>query len=253
MSLNLIKPVWVEQFPGLVVAQTTRSGGVSKPPYSSLNFSVAVGDRPAEVQKNYQILASTLGFEVDQVAGGHQIHGTSTALVDKGGRYDGCDAFATDRAGILLGVTVADCVPVLVADPIRKAIAAIHAGWRGTVSQIALNTIEFLRTQFYSEPSDCWVFIGAAIGYEDYEVGEEVAQHFDDPHKRKLEQPGKYLVDLKGSNRAQMIRAGVPESQIEVCPLSTLSHPDLLFSHRAAHGQANGRGLAVIGFQNTGV
>ncbi|MEM8582847.1 MAG: peptidoglycan editing factor PgeF [Bacteroidota bacterium] len=249
--MKLIKPTWVEQFPGLTVAQTTRAGGVSKPPYSSLNFSVAVGDRPAEVQNNHQILADTLGFEVDNMAGGHQVHGASIAHVDQGGRYDGFDAFVTSESGLLLGVTVADCVPVLIVDHRLRAVAAVHAGWRGTVARIASKTLQYMCDQFGTEAADCWAFVGAAIGYEDYEVGPEVAEHFDTQHKRKKANAGKHLVDLKGANRSQLAEAGIPQAQIEVCPISTYTHSDLIFSHRAAAGQANGRGLAVIGYQNS--
>ncbi|MEM6394716.1 MAG: peptidoglycan editing factor PgeF [Bacteroidota bacterium] len=247
--MKLLKPIWADRFPDLVAGQTTRESGVSKSPFSSLNFSVAVGDRPAEVQKNQTLLMEALGFETSNLVGGHQVHGDEIEYATAGGRHNGCDAFITDRAGLLLGVTAADCVPILIADVLQKIVAAAHAGWRGTVANIAAKTVKKLKEDFNSKPENCWAFIGAAICFEDYEVGREVAEHFRYPFVKKLDKPGKFLVDLKGSNKQQLIDEGLPESQIDVCPISTFSRSDLLFSHRAAGGKPTGRGLAFIGYK----
>lgn len=250
MELQLLQAEWADQFPDLILAQSTRAGGVSLPPYDSLNLGLHTQDSPEAVRENRKRLVHTLGFAPEDLAGGHQVHADQIACLSKAGQYDGCDAFLTDQAGILLSVTVADCVPVLIVDPIRRVVAAAHAGWKGTAAQIAQKTVNQMIERFQVIPQDCWAYIGAAIGFEDFEVGAEVAAHFPLHLQRGPDNRQKYFVDLKAANREQLIAVGLLASQIEVSPISTLSRPDLVFSHRASSDGRTGRGLAVIGYRN---
>ena len=251
MDLQLLRPSWADRFPQLVVGQSTRAGGVSLPPFDSLNLGLHTQDDAAAVEENRRRLATSFGFRPEQLSGGHQIHSDQLACLETPGQYDGCDAFMTDRQDILLSVTVADCVPVLIVDPTRQLIAAAHAGWKGTAARIAYKTVARLEQQYGSAPQDCWAFIGASIGFDDFEVGPEVGIQFAEHLRRGPDSRGKYFVDLKGANREQLIAAGLLAEQIDISPVSSLSQPELVFSHRASGDGRTGRGLAIIGYRNS--
>jgi YfiH family protein len=188
------------------------------------------------------------------------------------------DALITGTRGLLLGVQTADCVPILLADTRRHVVAAIHAGWRGTLARIAVKTLGQMRMEFGTRPPDVVAALGPAIGRCCYEVGPEVAQAFaaqfppaadwfDGPFGQlahgeeplwlpwlTMMPPGHALppprvqLDLRASNRWQLIDAGVPEKQIGVSDLCTACRTDLLFSYRR-EGPKTGRLLAAIGIQ----
>jgi len=186
------------------------------------------------------------------------------------------DALATRTPGMLLGVQTADCVPVLLVDTRRRAVAAIHAGWRGTLARIAAKTVGRMRMEFGTKPRDVIAALGPAIGRCCYEVGPEVAQAFamqfpkaaewfDGPFAQlasgeeplnlpwmTMMPPGhtppplRVKLDLHAANRWQLLDAGVPESQIAVSDLCTACRTDQLFSYRR-EGAKTGRLMAVIG------
>ncbi len=233
---------------GLVLAQSTRHGGVSPAPWDSLNLGLHTDDEAVRVRENRDRFFAALGFEASAVAGGRQVHGAEVCVVRRPGQYDGFDAFVTDRPGLLLSVAVADCVPVLLVDPVRGAVAAVHAGWRGTVAAIAMRSVQVMHRCFGSRPADLYAWVGVAIGYAHFEVGIEVARHFAEAHKKPTARPGKWLVDLKSANRAQLLQAGLSARRIEVAPWCTATHHAHFFSYRKGGGRT-GRMLAVVGWR----
>ena len=233
-------------FPELLAAESTRHGGVSEVPYASLNLGTSTADLPKYVAENRARFWQSLGVEAAQVATSHQVHGAEVLTVTQPGRYDGYDTLITRQRGILLAVTVADCTPILIFDPVHHAVAAIHAGWRGTVQAIATKTLEKMRVEFGTDPPDCYVYVGTCIDECSFEVGAEVAEQFSAAHQRFDSVTGKYLVDLKKANSEQLLAAGVNKNHIEISSFSTVLHNHSYFSYRHENGQT-GRMLACIG------
>lgn len=246
IKLPYIKPVQLSSFSELIVAQSTRHGGVSPVPYSSLNLGGSTQDTPENVRENHRIFWDSLEIDGASVAKSHQIHGTEVLQVTKPGRFEGYDALVTDQKNIVLAVTIADCTPVLIYDAKKKIIAAIHAGWRGTVAGIVSKTVAIMEESYGSAPANCYAFIGACIDECSFEVGQEVADEFESEFKRFDESIGKYFIDLKLANKAQLVAAGILEESIEVSPLSTVTDNADFFSYRLEKG-VTGRMLAVIG------
>ncbi len=155
------------------------------------------------------------------------------------------DGMLSDQEGALLSVRTADCLALLFVDRGRRAVAAVHAGWRGTVQRIAANAVERMRGEFGSVPEEMEVAIGPGIGPCCFEVGSEVAEQFD---------PGvvvgrkKRCVDLGAANRRQLLEAGIPGENIWSSNLCTHCSPEQFFSHRR-DGDSAGRMLAVIGLK----
>ncbi len=234
-------------FPGLVAAESTRHGGVSPAPYASLNLGGSTGDTPENVAENQRRFWKSIGVSSDQVVTSHQVHGTQVLHASVPGRNQGFDSLITDQPGLVLAVTVADCTPVLVFDPKRRAVAAIHAGWRGTVGEIVLKTIQRMQQEFGTDPSDCFAYVGTCIDKCSFEVGDEVAEHFSNFYKWFNSKAGKYYVDLKQANLAQLHGAGVSTERIQVSAYSTVLDNQDYFSHRLEKG-LTGRMLACIGF-----
>ena|SRR6218665_1264341 len=230
----------------VIAAQSTRLGGVSPRPFDSLNLGLSVGDDPQNVQKNRELFFGGLNIDLAQLSKSHQVHGDNVLVVDKPGNYEGYDAQVTNKKNVFLVASIADCTPVLIHDEKNGAVAAIHAGWRGTAAQIAGKTLERMFRQYGTQGRDCKAFIGACISYANFEVGEEVAAHFDASLKRFDADKQKWFVDLKGANAAQLKAFGIPAEHIEITGRCTVNDNDLFFSHRKEQGKT-GRMMAVIG------
>ncbi|ACT96000.1 peptidoglycan editing factor PgeF [Dyadobacter fermentans] len=239
------KPQIFNQFPELVAAESTRHGGVSTGHYASLNLGGSQ-DSPENIMQNNLIFFGALGIQFGQVAKAHQVHGTDIVTVTEPARFEGFDALVTNVTGIQLAVTVADCTPILIYDPKTGAVAAIHAGWRGTVGGIVEKTVAVMSANYGTKADDCFGYVGTCIDECSFEVGDDVAQHFAAHYKRRDDATGKFFVDLKASNRDQLIRSGVRPGNIEVSPYSTVIHNHDYFSHRAERG-LTGRLLVTIG------
>ncbi len=247
MSSCFYQPSWAQQFaPLLTAAESTRLGGTSNQPYYSLNLGLHTNDELNAVHENRSVFCESLGWEAHQLAGAFQVHGDQVLRVHRPGQWEGYDAFMTNKQGVLLSVTVADCTPILIYDPKHQAVGAAHAGWRGTVAGIGRKLLQHMRDAYDSKATDCWAYIGSCIGRDDFEVDSDVADHFADEFKRWDDQRGKFLVDLKAANAATLSTSGISEQQIELSPYSTVTHNDRYFSHRAERGKT-GRMLAVIG------
>jgi purine-nucleoside/S-methyl-5'-thioadenosine phosphorylase / adenosine deaminase len=160
------------------------------------------------------------------------------------------DGLMTAQAGILLGIQTADCIPVLVADPVRRAVAAFHAGWRGTVTRIVELGVAQMREEFGSDPADLIAAIGPGIGQCCYTVGaavlERFAAGFSYSEELFLRSDEALRLDLVEANRRQLLAAGLQGSSIAIVGGCTSCQPGLFYSHRASGGHA-GRMMAVIG------
>ena len=183
------------------------------------------------------------------VASLRQVH--SDRCVYAGGRT-GClgegDALISDRPGQWLVIRTADCLPVLFADQRLKAVAAAHAGWRGTVRQIAARTVEALGTRFGSRPEDLVVAIGPGICAACYSVGPEVARQFEPWFPERIDLEHSARIDLAEANRRQLLAAGVPEGNIVAGAPCTACRPEEFFSHRRNPAKAS-RMVSAIGIR----
>ncbi|MBO0930316.1 peptidoglycan editing factor PgeF [Fibrella aquatilis] len=239
-------PAIFQTIPGLIAAESTRHGGISMGPYASNNLGINTDDDPAHVAENRRRFLANWQLTEADLASSYQVHGTAIRVALQGERTHGFDALITNKPGLLVGVTVADCTPILVYDPQNKAVAAIHSGWRGTVGGIVTDTLALMQTEFGTNPVHCLAYVGTCIDDCNFEVSDDVAAQFAPHRQRPASQPGKAFVDLKQANADQLREAGVPESQIELSPYSTVTHNTDYFSHRLEKG-ITGRMLAVIG------
>jgi polyphenol oxidase len=237
---------------------TGRPGGISPSWQGGLNWSYSVGDQPAHVAENRRRTLALLGLPVHRAVMAGLVHGSRVVAVT-GAEAPGldavrfvpeCDALITDQPGLALIITAADCVPVFLYDPVRRAIGAVHAGWRGTVAGIAGRTVAALVQTYGCRPADIRAAVGPSIGPCCYEVDDVVAQplraYYGEAAEALLEPgraPGKYMLNLWEANSLDLRRAGV--SLAEVAGVCTACGVDRLFSHRAEAGRA-GRGAAVI-------
>lgn len=198
------------------------------------------GDSPELFHTYRQELALALKMDTAQFVFPRQVHGDRVEVVRNpaGPDIPATDALVTNVPGICVCVQTADCVPVLLFDPVQKVVAAVHAGWRGTVSKIVAKTIHCMQLYFDSEPEDLWAGIGPSIHSHVYEVGNEVIDqvrsNFD--NHRSLLIPSvndnKACFDLWEANRQIMISAGLHEERIEVMGYCSYSHDSLFYSAR---------------------
>ncbi len=238
---------------GLVEAVfTTRLGGVSLGRFSSLNLAYGVGDEPDAVSANRRRLYDRLGIEPACLAEAEQVHGTGVAVLEAGtgpaGRAPGADALLTNRRDLWLAIYAADCVPILIADPQTPAVAAVHAGWRGTAHGIAPAALARMQKAFATDPAACVVELGPAIGGCCYEVDLPVAQAMAGaswwPVAARPTGPDRWHLDLRVAVRHQLVEAGVPDGRITTLPYCTACRPDLFFSYR--RDRTTGRMAACI-------
>lgn len=204
---------------------------------------------------------TSVGATADRLMRVKQVHGKVVRVVKRGAvpkdaadqKPDG-DAIVSNERGLALAVMVADCVPILIVDPVRGAAAAIHAGWRGTSAQIARTAIEIMTREFETRPSDLIAAIGPSAGPDDYEVGESLVTAFLDAGHAQADVDRWFIratpkphLDLWAANRDQLARTGINPANIHICGLSTVSHADMFDSYRVA-GERAGRmaGLIVV-------
>jgi YfiH family protein len=251
-SFDLFAP-----WPELTVGAFGRGGGVSPAPYDSLNISLAVPDDPQRVVANRERMAHSVGWEPGRIVSARQVHGTHVAVATRemagGSELPGTDALVTDEPGLLLMLKFADCVPVVMWDPVRRVVALVHAGWRGTVAGAPAATLEFMMSRYGSQPGDVLAGIGPSIGPCCYQVGREVAtqaeQVFAGAGVVSAGPDGTPHFDLWAANAETLMRAGVSEEKIAVGGICTRCRNDLFFSHRAS-GSPSGRFAVVAGIRD---
>jgi YfiH family protein len=262
--------------PWLVHGFSTSIGGVSELNGKKvLNLSFTDWDKRENVLENRRRFQEALGAHDLPLIVLKQIHSDVIHHIEST-RAEPCrgDASLTAMPGLLLAIQTADCVPILLVDPKKRALAAIHAGWRGTLARIAPKAVGQMQMRFGSNPADILAALGPAIGGCCYEVGTEVATQFasqfadaadwfdelrtgDEPNPLQwlnMMPPGhqppsqNVLLDLRKANRAQLLDAGLQAEKIFTNDLCTACRPDLLFSYRK-QGPASGRLLSVIGLR----
>lgn len=226
---------------------TTRSGGVSTGEWSSLNLGLSTGDLPENVLENRRLFFETLSVSgksvrVEQVHGDRiirvSIEQGSPGFADK--PLTQADALITDESNLALITLHADCTPVYILDPVKRAIGLAHAGWRGTVQQIGSKTLKRMELEFGSRPEDCYALIGPAIDFHNYVIDEVVAQPVRETFldgERYLTKigEGQYLFDLQGLNVYDLVSAGIPLQQVFNSQLSTYQKE--FYSHRRDGGK----------------
>jgi YfiH family protein len=225
--LPLWRPVGVT---GAILAFTTRLGGVSAPPYDTLNLGRSTADRPEAVAENRRRLLAAL--ELDQLATAGQVHGTAVAFADGPGHHDGCDVLLSRTPGVALAVTSADCMPILLTAP--GAVAAAHAGWRGTAAGAPRAALRALLEATGAAPDRVAAHIGPCIRRCCYDVGPEVADRF--PAAAVVRVGGAWRLDLPTAARLQLVAEGLPAERIADTGACTACEPSLYYSHRRDAG-----------------
>ncbi len=224
---------------------TLREGGVSQGEYASFNINHYCGDDPVAVEQNRAALCHTLGISADCLVVPHQVHDTQIMRIEydwqrmvgdeKKQLLEGVDAVMTDVPGICVGVSTADCIPVLLYDPEHHAACAVHAGWRGTVAYITLQAVKTMQLHFDSEPASMRAVVGPGISLDRFEVGDEVYQAFSDAGfdmDAIARRENKWHIDLWECNRLQLRMAGIPDEHIHISGLCTYDDATHWFSAR---------------------
>ena len=259
--------------PGVTAFSSTRHGGVSRGQYAEFNINHYCGDDENNVAVNRQVLCEQLGIALAQLVYPHQTHGTTVRQI---GRefislpdnirdmiLDGVDAVTTDVPQVCIGVSTADCIPILLADSDHHAVAAIHAGWRGTVARIVRATIESMMKSFGTQPENLKAVIGPGISEKNFEVGDEVYKAFaeagfdmNEIAKRypvmnrnsgneDKEHPMRWHIDLWECNKRQLLECGLQDGNITVSGICTYDNVEDYFSARRL-GTASGRIFTAI-------
>lgn len=243
--------------PGFHHALSTREGGVSSGDFSSLNLGFHVWDEAEVVRENRRLWARCVGFDLTRLVAAQQKHGVNVHIVsgEDSGRgaldFDSaipdCDALVTRESNVPLLILVADCAPILLVDPVQRACAVVHAGWRGALGGVTGKAVRAMNREFGSKPREVLAAIGPCLSVENLEFGEELAprveavfapaiirENFKNPH-----------LDLRALISNDLTRHGVNASRIEVSPLCPRERNDLFFSHRAQNGCAGRFGLVA--------
>lgn len=232
-------------------AFSTRFGGVSEGIYESMNFSFSNGDKEENVRKNYEIICSALKVEPQNLTLSHQTHTDNIRIINdddigkgfsKPRDYDDIDALITNIPKVCLVTQFADCVPLLFLDKEKKVIAAAHAGWKGTVAQIGLKTVNKMCEHFGCEPKNIIAAIGPSIMQCCYEVDDPVIDGFkkidyinlDDIATKKTN--GRYMLNLTKANQLILEHAGIKTENIDINDLCTCCNADTFHSHRKTNG-----------------
>ena len=244
---------------GVAHGFSTRIGGVSEGIFSSLNLGFNRGDDPDCVRENYRRFCAAIGADADRIVMTGQIHEDEirTATLDLikpdvcvPTGYD-CDGLITDQPGLVLTVFTADCIPVLLYDPVKRVIAAVHAGWRGTALDIAGKAVRKMQQEYGCRPETILAAIGPGISQCCFETHSDVPNAMTEAlgdlassHILCLEN-GKFKVDLKGINAALMMRAGVTADHIEKSDHCTACLHETYWSHRVTRGQRGSQAAMI--------
>lgn len=241
----IIKPYIFNQFPQITAAVSTIIGLEREAPYY-FNLSFNVKDDEDRVLENRNLFFEKLGFEENEIAFQNQIHSDIIKVVDSAGNSGEGDALITSKKNLLLVLTIADCTPVMIYDSGNQVIAAVHSGWRGANKKILENTLRLMRNEFNTKGADLMVYLGPSISQINYQVGEEVANLFD--QKYILNSSGKTFLDVASVNYDMLIDFGVKRNNIQRSFLCTYQMKDIFHSYRR-DGNKSGRSLAVIGIK----
>lgn len=260
-NLNFVDGVGFLTFPSLSElsfvnhAFSTRIGGVSKGEFKSMNLNFKRNDNPENVTDNYKIFCKATGFDYNTLVSSSQDHNTFVRCVTKKdygiGIYrehdiQSVDALVTNEPNVTLVTHYADCTPIYFADPIKKVIGLAHAGWRGTVARIAETVVDKMKEEYGCDPTDIIAVIGPSIGFCCYEVDTSVYEQFASftelkpAYFTKNLGHGKYMIDLKETNRRILLDSGLLSINISISDVCTKCNSGLLYSHRASNGKRGG-------------
>ncbi|MDR7543284.1 MAG: peptidoglycan editing factor PgeF [Armatimonadota bacterium] len=238
---------------GVSHAFTTRPGGRSAAPFDTLNLGRGVGDAPEAVRQNRTKVLAALGRPLRDHVEASQVHGANAAIVgalQRGEKISGVDILLTRDPAVVLAVHCADCVPVLLADTVRGAVAAVHTGWRGAAAGASAAAVRAMAEAFGSRPADLIAAVGPSIGPCCYEVDAAVMAGFsawpwrgDVFVARRL---GRWMLDLWEANRRQLVGAGVRPEAVSMVRLCTSCHRGLFFSHRRDRVTGRMAGLIAV-------
>ena len=241
---------------GLVHGVFTRQGGASLPPFASLNVGGTVGDEPSRVEENRRKVFHTLNRPRASLYDVWQVHSAEVVCAESPRQpsmpHSRADAILTDKPGVTLFMRFADCVPVILWDPVRQVTGLAHAGWQGTLKKTASAAVHVMQERYDSQPADILAAIGPSIGPHHYPVGEEVAAQFEHVFGdeaagllNRYQADGNPVVelDLWSANSLVLHNAGV--RKIEAAQVCTACHLDDWYSHRAEQGQTGRFGVLV--------
>lgn len=258
--INLITYPLLSSFKEINHFTTTRNSGVSEGNFSSLNLGLYSGDKPEFILENFNLLFNFTGIKPEQLFIPHQTHGDEILVVDEHFLKEnsknqqtllyGKDALITNKPNIYIGVTTADCVPILIYDSKQKSVAAVHSGWRGTCSKIVSKTIEKMCEEFGSNPTDMFAVIGPSISMDAYNVGDELIDEFEKAGFNAEEifqlKNEKHHLDLWKANKNLLLEKGLKKENIEVSGRCTFTEHETFFSARKL-GIKSGRMISVVG------
>ena len=248
-------------------AFSARTGGVSPPPFDTLNLGRAGEDSRDNILENYARFCTAIGVDREALVFTRQVHGGGVRAVGPEQAGEGlygnspdCDGLVTGTPGLPLTVFSADCVPILLYDPAHRAVGAVHAGWRGTALGIVRQAAVLMGKRFGTRPSGLRAAIGPAIGMCCFETKSDVPEALFNSEFgirnsefsrmiRPCEKPDRFRVDLKAVNAALLADMGVGSDHIDVSDACTCCQPDLFFSHRRC-GARRGLQAAVVSIDN---
>ncbi len=247
------------EFPGSsysVQGFTTRHEGVSRPPYNSLNLGMNTQDQQAAVEGNRSLLARAFGLNQEALVTPRQVHGSDILVINEANEdfshflsVEG-DAVITNQPDVMIGVCVADCVPLLLCDSEHRVIAVVHAGWKGTADKLVAKAVAGMQAEFGSNPSRIHAAIGPCIQKCCYEVDEPVKKAFlhngiDWDSCAEAKSPGKWHLDLTVANRELLLLAGLPADAIQASDQCVCCHSEQFFSYRRDK-EESGRQMGFI-------
>ncbi|NIQ40118.1 MAG: peptidoglycan editing factor PgeF, partial [Proteobacteria bacterium] len=238
----------------VIHAFTTRQGGVSPPPFHSLNLSTSAGDQETYVKSNREILMRTFGLDPSVLLTVNQVHEADILILESSTPAEvsrvSRDAIITKRRGIAIGVLTADCVPILVFDPVHRAVAAIHAGWKGIAGDLVGKTIRTMIDRFETRPEKLRAAVGPSIGPCCYEVDDPVRSalsHYPDGWSKwaKAVSPRSWMLNLSQASVDLLLGSGVRPDNLVFFDICSHCHPDLFYSHRRDNGRT-GRQISFV-------
>ncbi len=238
----ILKPYIFNPYPEIIFGFSPRfAAGITLD--IGFNLSYSVGDDVNSVNSNRKLFFNELGLMNENVSYQHQVHNDRIVFVNKSGLCGESDALITAQKGLGLAISIADCTPVFIYDPVNKIIAAVHSGWRGTEKKILMKTIKQLLQDHKSNPQNLIVYIGPSISQVNYEVGKEVGEKFGE--KYLTGNGDKFLLDVNGVNYDLLLEAGLKKNNIQKSGLCTYEYSELFHSYRR-DGNRSGRSLGII-------
>ncbi len=243
---------------GATAFSTTRHGGFSEGNYGEFNVNRYCGDDAVAIARNRSLLCKTLGIGDARLLMPHQVHGTGITQIGRTffllseetrkAALEGVDALMTNLTGVCIGVSTADCIPIIIYDAEHHAASVVHSGWRGTVANIAEAAVAAMQRAYHSRPETMQAVIGPGISLESFEVGDEVYEQFSEagyPMAQIAQRRGKWHIDLWHCCRLQLQATGIPAAQIQTAGICTYLHCDDFFSARRL-GVNSGRILTGV-------